>query len=70
MRVANGDFDARVPVQEGNVLWQVSGPLNNLLARTQRWRQDAAELYQVKLALQQTREENELLKRQMGRFMR
>lgn len=70
MRVANGDFDARVPVVEENVLWQISGPLNNLLARTQRWRQDAAELYQVKLVLQQVREENEMLKRQLGRMTR
>ena len=68
MRVANGDFDARVPMQEQNVLWQISGPLNNLLVRTQHWRQDAAELYQVKLALQQVREENEILKRRLGRF--
>jgi hypothetical protein len=68
MRVANGDFDARVPLLEENVLWQISGPLNTLLARTQRWRQDAAELYQVKLLLQKTREENEILKRHLGRF--
>jgi hypothetical protein len=68
MRVANGDFDARVPVGEENVLWQISGPLNNLLARTQRWRQDANELYHAKLALQHAREENELLKRRVGRL--
>ena len=70
MRVANGNFDARVPVLEENVLWQISGPLNNLLARTQRWRQDAVELYQVKLALEKTREENEMLRRQLGKFLR
>lgn len=70
MRVANGDFNARVPVTEENVLWQISGPLNNLLARTQRWRQDAAELYQVKLAFQQVREENEILKRHLGKSTR
>jgi hypothetical protein len=67
MRVANGDFEARVPVGEENVLWQISGPLNNLLARTQRWRQDSNELYHTKLALQHAREENELLKRRVGR---
>ncbi len=66
MRVANGDFDARVPVGDENVLWQISGPLNNLLARTQRWRQDSNELYHLKLALQHAREENELLKRRSG----
>lgn len=68
MRVANGDFDARVPVGEENVLWQISGPLNNLLSRAQRWRQDSNELYHTKLALQHAREENELLKRRVGRL--
>jgi hypothetical protein len=68
MRVANGDFDARVPVVEENVLWQISGPLNNLLARAQRWRQDSNELYHIKLALQQAREENELLRRRASRL--
>jgi hypothetical protein len=67
MRVANGDFNARVPVTEENVLRQISGPLNNLLARTQRWRQDASELYQVKIMFQQAREENEMLRRHLGK---
>ncbi|MBV9231221.1 MAG: hypothetical protein JOZ18_18060 [Chloroflexi bacterium] len=66
IRVANGDFNARVPLTQDNVLWQVSGSLNNLLARMQRWRQDSAELQQVKLALQQAREENGMLRRLLG----
>jgi hypothetical protein len=57
MRVANADYSARVPLTEGNVLWQVSGALNNLLARMQSLRQDAAQLQQVKFALRQSREE-------------
>jgi hypothetical protein len=67
MRVANGDFNARVPLTEENVLWQISGPLNNLLARTQRWRQEASELQQAKFALQRSREETETLKRYLDR---
>ncbi|GAC1470138.1 MAG: hypothetical protein NVS2B12_39860 [Ktedonobacteraceae bacterium] len=35
-RVANGDFQARVPLQQGMPLWQVAGQLNNLLGRMQR----------------------------------
>jgi HAMP domain-containing protein len=58
MRVANGDFSARVPLTQDNVLLQISGSLNNLLARAQRLRQDSNELQQVKLALQQARDEN------------
>lgn len=57
MRVANADYSARVPLNEGNVLWQVSGALNNLLARMQSLRQDSAQLQQMKFALQQSREE-------------
>ncbi len=36
MEVANGNLKARVPFHEGNVLWSVAGPLNNLLNRFQR----------------------------------
>jgi hypothetical protein len=69
MRVANGDLNARVPLTDENVLWQISGPLNNLLARTQRWRQEAEMLQQTRIALQQTRLENEKLRRALaGRF--
>lgn len=36
VRVANGDFSARAPMNQGNVLWQVSASLNNLLGRLQK----------------------------------
>lgn len=72
MRVANGDFKARVPLTPDNVLWQISGSLNNLLARVQSLRQEAAELQQVRSAYQQVLEENRILKemiqRQSGEF--
>jgi hypothetical protein len=38
MRVANGEFSARVPLGEGNVLWRVAVPLNNLIKRAESWR--------------------------------
>jgi HAMP domain-containing protein len=63
-RVANGDYAARVPLTGDNVLWQISGSLNNLLARMQRLHQDAAELQQMKLAFYQLREENRRLMEQ------
>lgn len=62
-RVANGDFNARVPLTHDNVLWQVSGSLNNLLARVHRLRQDASELQRLRFALAQAREENRRLTR-------
>jgi hypothetical protein len=68
MRVANGDFDARVPLTEDNLLWQISGSLNNLLSRTQRFRQESVRLQQVEQSLMQTREENRrLMQRIEGR---
>jgi hypothetical protein len=62
-RVANGDLNARVPLTEDNVLWQVSGTLNNLLSRLQRMRQESADLQNMRLALMQSREENRRLTR-------
>lgn len=60
-RIANGDYNVRVPLTADNVLWPISGALNNLLARVQGWRQDSASLQQTKFALQQAREENRRL---------
>jgi hypothetical protein len=60
MRVANGDYSARAPLTQDNLLWQIAGPLNNLLARTQNLRQEA---YRLQQALQQAYRENERLRR-------
>ncbi len=40
-RIANGDYHARVSLNEGDVLWSVAIPLNNLLNRIQIWKNDA-----------------------------
>jgi hypothetical protein len=52
-QVANGDLSARVPLTQNNVLWSIAGGLNNLLARMQRWRQDAQQLQRVEQTIQQ-----------------
>lgn len=52
-RIANGDFNARVPLDQQNVLWSVAGSLNNLLARLQRWRQEAMRMQQNEQAIAQ-----------------
>ena len=44
MRVANGDFSARVPLTQENVLWQIAGSLNNLLTRLQRLQRETQEI--------------------------
>jgi HAMP domain-containing protein len=62
-RVANGDFDARVPLTQDNVLWQISGSLNNLLARVQRLRQDATKVQKMQIALKEAQDEINRLKR-------
>ncbi|HEU5441993.1 MAG TPA: hypothetical protein VFU88_22120 [Ktedonobacterales bacterium] len=36
VRVANGDFSARAPLNQDNVLWQIAASLNNLLSRLQK----------------------------------
>jgi hypothetical protein len=52
MRVSNGDFDARVPLVEGEPLWPVAGSLNNLLSRLQRLHQTEREVQQIAPRLQ------------------
>ena len=39
-RIANGDYQARVSLNEGDVLWSIAIPLNNLLNRLQSWKND------------------------------
>jgi hypothetical protein len=65
-RVANGEFSARVPLTEDNVLWQISGALNNLLSRMQRLSQDSAELQRAKYELHMVHEENRRLTRRLS----
>lgn len=50
VRVANGDFSARVPLKQENVLWQIGSSLNNLLSRLQRMSQAEQELQRAKAA--------------------
>jgi methyl-accepting chemotaxis protein len=62
-RVANGDLEARVPLTQDNVLWQISGSLNKLLARLQRLSQDTAKVQQMQIALKEAHKEIARLKR-------
>ena len=50
-RAANGDYTMRVPLSQGNVLWEIGGSLNNLLNRLQRYRQSTLMIEQTNLAL-------------------
>ncbi len=49
VQTANGNFNARAPLTEDHVLWQIAYSLNNLLARLQRLSQADTELRQTKL---------------------
>ena len=40
-RIANGDYQARVSLNDGNVLWSIAVPLNNLVNRLQYWKHDS-----------------------------
>jgi len=63
-RVANGDFNARAPIAQDNVLWQVSSSLNTFLSRMQRSRQEAQ---QARIELEQLREEVRMLRSNQGK---
>jgi hypothetical protein len=47
MRVANGDLSARVPFDETQVLWQLTGSLNTLLTRYQHAKYAEEELQRI-----------------------
>ncbi|GCE04646.1 hypothetical protein KDAU_19750 [Dictyobacter aurantiacus] len=47
-QVANGDFTARVPITQDNVLWPVAISFNNLLTRFQRYQREANELERIR----------------------
>ena len=58
VRIANGDLEARTPLTQDNILWQVGMALNNLLARFQHTayaeytlQQTAKESAQLRLSL-------------------
>jgi hypothetical protein len=47
-RVANGERNVKVPLDQNNVLWRVGYSINNLLARIQAFREERAELIRTK----------------------
>jgi hypothetical protein len=49
--VANGDFDVRVSLRQGNLLWPVAGSLNNLIARLRNSLKDVQRLRQTDEAI-------------------
>ncbi len=49
IQIANGHFDARAPLNQDNVLWQVAFSLNNLLARMQGYGQLDIEMKRAKM---------------------
>ncbi len=53
IRAANGDFTARAPLNQENVLWQIAASLNNLLGRLQRAGQAEARLGRTEEELRQ-----------------
>jgi hypothetical protein len=52
-QVANGNLNARVPLDQTNILWSIAGSLNNLLARLQSWRQEVQHAQHIERSLQQ-----------------
>ena len=63
-QVARGNFAARIPLNQKNILWPVAGSLNNLLARVQRWRYDSSRLEYTEQAIQRLLQEIQLAKMQ------
>ena len=67
MQVANGNYSARVPLDQishSNVLWSIAGSLNTLLARFQRRDQETQQLQRTEQAIYQTLQHIQLAKKQ------
>ena len=67
MQVANGNYSARVPLDQishSNVLWSIAGSLNTLLARLQRRDQETQQLQRTEQAIYQTLQHIQLAKKQ------
>lgn len=54
-RIANGDLDARVPIYEHHILWQVGIALNNLLSRHKAASQDERNLRRIAMEISNLR---------------
>ena len=52
MRVAQGDLNVRIPLDDAHILWQLAGLLNTLLARYQQARHAEEELQRTRLAVE------------------
>lgn len=52
-QVANGNLNARVPLDSGNVLWGIAGSLNTLLARLQNLQRNAQSQQLTEQAIKQ-----------------
>jgi hypothetical protein len=50
-QVANGNFEVRVPLRQGNILWPVAGSLNNLIVRLRNSLKDTHRLRQTDEAI-------------------
>ncbi|HEY7413796.1 MAG TPA: hypothetical protein VH593_01275 [Ktedonobacteraceae bacterium] len=46
-QVANGNYEARVPLRQGNILWPVAGSLNNLIVRFQYLLKESQRLQRI-----------------------
>ena len=63
-QVANGNFGARVPLNDTNMFWPLAGWLNNLLARVQHWRQDSVHLKHIQGTTQKMVQEMQIARQQ------
>lgn len=65
IRVANGDYSARAPLDQSNVLWQIASSLNNLVSRLQRSGQAEFQFQRTNQEIQRLRDA--LLQARSGR---
>ncbi len=53
VQAATGNFQVRVPLDQQDALWPMTGPLNSLLARLQHWQHEMQNRQNIEQAVQQ-----------------
>ncbi|MGO8947680.1 MAG: hypothetical protein ACLQUY_08470 [Ktedonobacterales bacterium] len=61
VRLANGDYNARAPLTQENILWQIASSLNNLIVRLKTSMEQAAQSGRAAYQLRRTEDEAQRL---------
>jgi hypothetical protein len=65
VQVSNGNFQARAPLSQDNLLWRIAYSLNNLIGRLQNYSQTETELTHARQMIVRLTDEREKTRRKL-----